>query len=67
LLVETDAPYLMPRDLKLKPAARRNEPMYLPHIVEALTACRDEDNAVIASATTANARKLFGWPAPINR
>ncbi len=32
LLLETDAPYLLPRDLKPKPASRRNEPAYLPHI-----------------------------------
>lgn len=62
LLVETDAPYLLPRDLKPKPASRRNEPMYLPHIVNAIAACRGEDPNAIARATTANARSLFGWP-----
>ena len=34
LMVETDAPYLMPRDLQPKPSHRRNEPKYLPHIVK---------------------------------
>ncbi len=33
LMVETDAPYLLPRDLKPPPKSRRNEPCYLPHIV----------------------------------
>ena len=33
LMVETDAPYLLPRDLRPKPAHRRNEPRFLPHIV----------------------------------
>ncbi len=32
LLVETDAPYLLPRDLDPKPKSRRNEPRYLAHI-----------------------------------
>src|SRR6185437_11005437 len=32
LMLETDAPYLLPRDLENKPRSRRNEPMHLPHI-----------------------------------
>jgi len=37
LMVETDAPYLFPRDLKLpKKLRKRNEPQYLPHIIETL-------------------------------
>ncbi|WP_186824968.1 TatD family hydrolase, partial [Klebsiella pneumoniae] len=31
LLIETDAPYLLPRDMQPKPASRRNEPAYLQH------------------------------------
>jgi TatD DNase family protein len=62
LLVETDAPYLLPRDLKPKPASRRNEPMFLPHIVAAIAACRNESPAAVAQATTSNVRALFGWP-----
>lgn len=34
LLIETDAPYLLPRDLTPKPTSRRNEPAHLPHILE---------------------------------
>ncbi|XNM45846.1 TatD family hydrolase [Escherichia coli] len=30
LLIETDAPYLLPRDLTPKPSSRRNEPAHLP-------------------------------------
>jgi TatD DNase family protein len=62
LLVETDAPYLLPRDLQPKPASRRNEPMHLPHIVAAIAACRDEDVTSVAAATAANTRALFRWP-----
>jgi TatD DNase family protein len=62
LLVETDAPYLLPRDLRPKPASRRNEPMHLPHIVAAIAACRNEDVASVAAATVANTRALFHWP-----
>ena len=62
LLVETDAPYLLPRDLRPKPASRRNEPMHLPHIVAAIATCRNEDATSVANATAANTRALFGWP-----
>jgi TatD DNase family protein len=64
LLIETDAPYLLPRDLKPPPKSRRNEPMYLPHVLEAIAAARDDTVEELALATTANARALFGWPAP---
>jgi len=59
LLVETDAPYLLPRDLRPKPRSQRNEPRWLPHIVAALAALRGEDPAEVAGYTTANARRLF--------
>ncbi|MFA9420852.1 MAG: TatD family hydrolase [Gammaproteobacteria bacterium] len=36
LMVETDAPYLLPRDLPAKPASRINEPAYLPHIINSV-------------------------------
>jgi TatD DNase family protein len=62
LLVETDAPYLLPRDLQPKPAHRRNEPKYLPHIVKVIAACRGEPVATVAAATTRNAVKFFSFP-----
>jgi TatD DNase family protein len=60
LLVETDAPYLLPRDLATKPATRRNEPAYLAHIVERVAAEMGQPVEAIADATTANAERLFG-------
>ena len=62
LLVETDAPYLLPRDLQPMPRSRRNEPKYLPHIVAAIAHCRGETAAEVADYSSANARMLFGWP-----
>src|SRR6476620_1681825 len=64
LMIETDAPYLLPRTVKPQPSHRRNEPMYLAHIVEELARDRGEDVPVTASQTTANARAFFGLPAP---
>ncbi|HEY6641165.1 TatD family hydrolase [Povalibacter sp.] len=62
LVIETDAPYLLPRDLTPKPSNRRNEPMYLPHVVEAIAQARGESAAQLAATTTANAARLFNWP-----
>src|SRR5690606_40902131 len=62
LMVETDAPYLLPRSLDPMPKDRRNEPMYLPHIVEELARDRGEDPEATAAATTATARAFFRLP-----
>ncbi len=60
LMLETDGPYLLPRDLKPKPASRRNEPAYLPHIAEAVARARGESLDELARSTTATARAFFG-------
>lgn len=62
LLIETDAPYLLPRDLAPKPKSRRNESMYLPHVLSTIAAARGEPVEQLARVTTANAGRLFGWP-----
>jgi TatD DNase family protein len=61
LMLETDAPYLMPRDLQPKPAGRRNEPKYLPHILRTVADCRGEAPGIVAAATTRNAMAFFGF------
>jgi TatD DNase family protein len=61
LLIETDAPYLLPRDLKPKPQSRRNEPMYLPHVLAAIAEARGESIEKLAEITTHNALTLFRW------
>jgi TatD DNase family protein len=62
LLLETDAPYLLPRNVKPMPSHRRNEPMYLAHICAEVARDRSEDVAVTAANTTAAARAFFGLP-----
>jgi len=62
LLLETDGPYLLPRDLSPKPASRRNEPAYLPHIAEVVARARGELVTDLARSSTAATRKLFGLP-----
>jgi TatD DNase family protein len=63
LMLETDAPYLLPRDLEPRPKTRRNEPRYLPHILETVARCRGEPAVAIATATTRNALAFFGFTA----
>jgi TatD DNase family protein len=68
LLLETDAPYLLPRDLSLPIAEcqdytpddrRRNEPCFLPHVCRAVAAFMGEDEVMLAQASTDNAVSLF--------
>ncbi|MDK9358026.1 3'-5' ssDNA/RNA exonuclease TatD [Lelliottia sp. V106_10] len=60
LLVETDAPYLLPRDMRPKPASRRNEPAYLGHILERIAHWRGEEVQWLDAQTDDNVRRLFG-------
>jgi TatD DNase family protein len=62
LMIETDAPYLLPRDLPHKPSHRRNEPMYLPHVARAVAAARGEPLDALVAHTTATARAFFALP-----
>jgi len=62
LLLETDSPYLTPRDLHPQPKARRNEPAHLPHILRAVARARGDSPETLAEATTRNARAFFGIP-----
>ena len=66
LMVETDAPYLLPRDLPRSALRhsgdRRNEPAFLPHVLATVAHCRGEAIGVTAAGTTATAAAFFGWP-----
>lgn len=59
LLLETDGPWLLPRDLPQKPKDRRNEPAFLPHIAATVARLRGQDVAELAAITTVNAKRLF--------
>ena len=59
LMIETDAPYLKPRNLRPKIKSHRNEPRLLPWILGTLAACRNEHPEVLAETTTRNARAFF--------
>lgn len=61
LMIETDAPYLLPRTAPRQPS-RRNEPCMLPWVLKAVAAARRVDVALLAEQTTATARRFFGLP-----
>lgn len=63
LMIETDCPYLLPRDLRPRPRDGRNEPAFLPHVLAAVARARGDDPAALAQHTSANARRFFRWPA----
>jgi TatD DNase family protein len=60
LMIETDAPYLLPRTVRPQPRHRRNEPMYLRHICEEVARDRGEPAEVTAADSTAAAAAFFG-------
>ena len=62
LLLETDAPFLLPRDLK-GVSGRRNEPAYLPHIAASVARFTGREEAAVRRDTTAAAFQLFGLEA----
>ena len=59
LMIETDAPYLLPRTIRPKPKSRRNEPMYLPEVLRIVAQARDQSEDQVAASTTRNAVKFF--------
>lgn len=62
LMIETDAPYLLPRTLQPMPKDRRNEPAFLAHIAEELARDRGETLEDVMQATTDTARAFFRLP-----
>lgn len=59
LLIETDAPYLLPRTLRPKPKSRRNEPKYLAHICEFMAAVLETTPDELGRRTYNNAVSFF--------
>jgi TatD DNase family protein len=58
LMVETDAPFLLPRDLK-GVSGRRNEPAYLPHVAASVARYAGRSELDVRRETTATAFRLF--------
>jgi TatD DNase family protein len=64
-MIETDAPYLVPRTIKPNKARPgRNEPALLPHVLHAVAAALGQAPHLVAARTTRNACNFFGLPLP---
>ena len=59
LMLETDAPYLMPRTISPKPTTRRNVPANLVYVLETVASCLGISEKLVAERTTENARLFF--------
>ena len=62
LMLESDAPYLLPRTLRPKPKNGRNEPAYLPEVLREVALHRGESTDDVAAHTTDCARGFFSLP-----
>ena len=55
ILTETDAPYVTP----VPHRGKRNEPSYIPHIVERLAELRGVEKDKMAGHAVTNAKRVF--------
>ena len=62
LMIETDAPYLLPRTIVPRPRSRRNEPAFLTWVARQVARCRNETPAEVQRQTRRNAIRFFGLP-----
>ncbi|TLP56666.1 MULTISPECIES: TatD family hydrolase [Pseudomonas] len=63
LMLESDAPYLLPRSLRPKPKNGRNEPAFLVEVLHEVARHRGETPEQLAAHTSACARAFFDLPA----
>lgn len=59
LMVETDCPYLLPRNLPAKLKGRRHEPALLPWIVQEIARWHEVSDTELGAASTQTARRFF--------
>ncbi|MFT5658224.1 MAG: TatD DNase family protein [Gammaproteobacteria bacterium] len=60
LMVETDSPYLLPRNLTPKPKSRINEPCYLPHILQTIAYHQNKSIQETAAECLTTSQSFFG-------
>lgn len=60
LMLETDAPFLAPRNLR--PIPSRNEPAYLPYVLQGVAEAVGKPASEIAPIVFANTQTFFGLP-----
>jgi TatD DNase family protein len=60
LLLETDAPFLLPMDIPFKVRNRRNEPKFLPYVAETVARLLGKEPGKLAKETFTNSKRFFG-------
>lgn len=60
LMLESDAPYLLPRTLRPKPKGGQNEPAFLQEVLREVARHRGVSEDELAASTTACAQRFFG-------
>ena len=61
LMIETDAPWLTPRNIPKFRKIRANEPQYLPYVISAIAEQTGHQPEDIIEHSTNNAHRFFGW------
>lgn len=59
IMIETDSPYLLPRNISPKPKSSTNVPANLTWIVTKLAEILELETAIVAKQTTLNAKSFF--------
>ena len=59
LMIETDAPWLLPRTMEKKPKNRRNEPAFLDWVVKTIAGHTGKSEQQVARETCETARSFF--------
>tara|TARA_B100000809_G_scaffold261454_1_gene310397 strand:+ start:92 stop:910 length:819 start_codon:yes stop_codon:yes gene_type:complete len=59
LMIETDAPYLRPQNIFPKPKSSRNEPAYLPYVLQKLSEVMATDITALSKTVFTNSIEFF--------
>ena len=60
IVIETDSPYLVPKDLRYKPV--HSEPKFIPHILSRVAYFKRMRRVDLAKVVEANVNRLFNFP-----
>ena len=59
MMIETDAPFLIPRNFPKKPKSNKNKPEYLPHILNTIAEYKGMDSNELGEKVSETTRKFF--------
>ncbi|WBV55933.1 TatD family hydrolase [Chryseobacterium daecheongense] len=59
MMIETDAPFMLPKNISARSQNRRNEPAFLPYVAQTIAQIKKISLTDVAEETTAVARKFF--------